>query len=293
MKTRVHYYRIDTSTTKGQTEYAALLARIAANHPEARGKWMHAAATSPSTAGNDSPRTIAVEIETAFLFSNQWNTAPTDDSQSGMRVFDHYEEISYYYGRECAPHIKVGHWTEITDEMAAARHNTLKCGYCGHHYGPLHGAPPADGFCRACLDSPYLKAEELHLLRLRPITEEDNSRAPLSYSERDAIMPEYVSRQTSGADSRAVAKRAKQREKIERDLTLATRERDGMLWLLDRGMDLENWIYYSHTDTFACGWRDKGVSPEVASAVLEIVSEFPYRYEVRQSDGTKYTNAAD
>lgn len=296
MKTRIHYYRIDTSTKAGKAKYDAMLEKIKADRPDARGHWLNAISdrrTNEQRANDNT--TEDIEIETACLFDNQWNTAPTADSENGLRVFDHWEEIRYADGHECAPHIKIGHWVEITDQMAAARHDTRKCGYCGKHYGPLHEPAPEDGFCRACLDSPYLKEGELHLLRLARLSGPQNARAELTEDERATLLPLYVERQTTGADSRAKARRDKQRKRVieeyEKDTNAATTERDGMLWLWDHGFDLDNVIYYKHSDTFGFGWRSP-LSSAVASKLLDIISEFPFRYEIKAEGGKSYSNAA-
>lgn len=57
-----------------------------------------------------------------------------------------------------------------------------------------------------------------------------------------------------------------------------------MIWLLDHGLPLDNVIYYSHTDKFGFGWRSP-VSPEVKSKILDLMSEFPFNYEITATDG--------
>lgn len=59
-----------------------------------------------------------------------------------------------------------------------------------------------------------------------------------------------------------------------------TTERDGKLWLLDHGLSIENVIYYSHTDIFTFGWREKVTDAE-ASKILDVISEFPFEYEIK------------
>lgn len=247
-----------------------------------------------STTGPENKNEVEeVEIEPKCLFDNQWNTT-TD------RVFDWYQ----YYEVNGAS-LARGHWLELTDEMKAARMQTLKCGYCGKHYGqdiaqlsfaPIHPPAPASGFCDACLDSPYLKESELSLLRLRSLAEErDNrgrhvNRPPLTKAEREELLPRYIARQTTGTDSRAKAKRDKQRADVlkeyELDTAKATTERDGKLWLWDKGIDLDNVIFYSHTGRFSFGWRSP-VSASVESKLLDILSEFPFSYEIKSENGKK------
>lgn len=286
MKTKLHYYQIDTSTKAGQARYNALCHEIEANCPEARGRKMR---EIPQRRGQglDDGQTEEVEIETAHIFENQWNA--TD-----RRVFDWWEEAHFENGRESF-RVRVGHWLEITPEMAAARRDTVKCGYCGAHYGPLHGRSyPQHGFCIECLDFAYLKESDLHLLRLLPLVGHQE-RAPLTEEERATVLPTYVKRQTTGADSRAKARRDEQRAEVlaeyEKTTTAATEERDGLLWLWDHGMDLENVIYYSHTRKFSFGWRSP-LSDSVVSALLDLMSEFPYSYEIK-GEGRNYESIED
>lgn len=121
-----------------------------------------------------------IEIEPTCLFENQWNSTTA-------RVFDHYEGI-YWDAR----HIKSGHWLEITPEMAAARRDTHKCGYCGHHYGPYHQPMPGE-FCPACLDSAYLTVKDLPMTRLLPLVGHQE-RPELTAEELAEIMPKYIER---------------------------------------------------------------------------------------------------
>ncbi len=282
MKTKLHHYYFRLHEPKEAEAWSALQKQLLdAGYGKGR---MHA------WGGNGGPsarnETVEVEIETAYIFDNQWNTT-TD------RVFDWYQ---YYEVNRAS--LARGHWLEITDEMQAARTQTLKCGYCGKHYGrnveQLSFAPvfpvAESEFCDACLDSPYLKESELHLLRLRSLAEERNGngkfadRPPLSVAERETLLPQYISRQTTGNDSRAKAKRDKQRFDILKDYdkvtACATTERDGKLWLWDKGIDLDNVIFYSHRGRFSFGWRSP-VSKSVEAKLQELLKEFPFSYDIK------------
>lgn len=279
IKATLHHYNFPSAKHPG---YIAMCAKIRAN-AEGRGHWMNSYGGDryDSSKANTSE---VVEIETAHVFGNQWNTA------DGRRVFDWFEE--YLNSQD----VKRGHWLEITPELAELRRVTLTCGYCGKHYGPHHDAPPATPFCTACLDSPYLKAEDLKLLRLLPVLDKvsGGGRADLNEIEKADLMPRYVERQTVATDSRAKAVRDKQRvdilAKFEKVTKAAEEERDGMLWLWDQGINLDNVIYYDHTQVFSFGWRSP-VSAEVKSRLLEILSEFPFQYEIKPASGSTLTNA--
>lgn len=272
MKTTLHHYRIDISISVGWQEYQDLKHRIEADCPEARGHWMKATQNGPWSKTRTDSETI--EIQTDHVFDNQWN-------ETTRRVFDWYEEVCNNKS------IKRGHWIEITSEMAQLRQETHKCGYCGAQYGPWHKPIPESGFCFACLDSPYLKSEELHLLHLLPLVG-PQIRDPLSDNERASITPQYVDRQTTGADSQAKAKRDKQKEDVWKKYYTTRNtneiEQKGMVWLWDRSFDLENVIYYDHTGKFGFGWRSP-VDSAVLSKLLDEISEFPYPYEIKTDDG--------
>lgn len=62
-------------------------------------------------------------------------------------------------------------------------------------------------------------------------------------------------------------------------------EKEGMLWLWDKGFSLDNVIYYSHTGKFGFGWRSP-LSDVVASKLLDIISEFPFPYEIKSESKT-------
>lgn len=272
-KATLHHYFYESGTHPG---YKALKAAIKANSAS-RGHLMHSWGGTDHDSGKGNTSEV-VEIETAHVFGNQWNTA------DGRRVFDWYLEYT-------EKDYKRGHWLEITPELAEVRRETLKCGYCGCQYGPHHDPAPEKPFCAACLDSEYLKPDDLYLTRLAPVVEvngNDPKREPLTDAERAAVMPAYVARQTTGDDSRANLKRHRQRadvlQKFAKETAAATAERDGMLWLWDHGASLDNVIYYDHTQKFSFGWRSP-VSLEVEAALLAILSEFPHSYEIKTARG--------
>lgn len=208
-----------------------------------------------------------VTIETTCIFSNQWNT--TEE-----RLFDWFEGI--YPNKR----IKAGHYLQITDEMRSIRLNTFKCGYCGHEY---YGKHNAGRFCSECLDSPYLKVEDLHLLRVMPL-DRDHERAKLTQAEYDALKGAYISRQTKGKTSRATAAHRKEKKSIiqeaKESIKKARTKRDGLMWLYRHGINTENVIYYDHRDQFSFGWRTP-LSQDTANELRTLLEAFPYSYEIK------------
>lgn len=215
-----------------------------------------------------------ITLDITHVFSNQWNEA----GDHGRRVFDWYRAVYPNKG------IIAGHFLDITDDMRALRATRHVCGYCEYQVDA-----PSHTFCEACLDSPYLKETDLYLLRLRPIAGEDTSRPPLSQDEVATLLPRYIARQMTGKTSRDFIKRYKERADLQAEYEkvahAALTKLNGMLWLMDHNVSTENVIYYSHTDRFGFGWRSP-VEPAVASSLLDLMTEFPYRYEIKTSEKT-------
>lgn len=275
IRTIIHTYRHDLSYAAGREAYQALRAQLTA-----QGLRCFASLTVDYVSGHYNlvhARNLdgqPIDLEIDHLFENQWNTAPIGDG-NGLRVFDWAEDI--YDNRS----IKAGHWLEQTDEMRRIRRETLKCGYCGHQFPHIAGLT----FCTDCLGSEYLKSADLALLRLLPCdTPFATVRAELTETERAELLPRYRDAQLHGNDDRSRKRIAEQRRRIAEKYQVTTAaakaEHDGLLWLLDHGVKIDNVIYYSHTQKFAFGWRQP-VDPTFKSELLDLISEFPYDYEIK------------
>lgn len=288
IKTTLTAYYYDVSDEEQATEYAAMCADL-----KAQGLRCFDVKTNPSDKSpyralsprGTTPRIVVntkewcIELETEHLFNDQWNTAPIDGvTSTGLRAFNWYEGI--YPNKD----IKDGYYLKQTDEMREVLRNTHKCGYCGNQ------EPAAKGytFCPRCLGGAYLTENELHLLRMTPVRDTHKNRAPLSEAERAHLIPLYVEAQTTAEETRAAAAAKKARrdviKKAENTIKKAQIERDGFTWLLDNNINIDNCIYYAHTGKFSFGWR-KPVSGAVCARILEVISEFPYPYEIESDDG--------
>jgi hypothetical protein len=216
--------------------------------------------------------TYEVELDIKHVFNNQWNSADTLD-HSGYRVFDWVE----YYNPHNVSLIR-GHWLEVTDEMIAIRENTLKCGYCGAQYGPHHQASEHPDFCTKCLDSPYLKEEDLGLLRLYPVSAKHGPQSSeLSSDDRAWLLPRYTEAQMKGNKDRAESRALKQREALEEKRALNDMEYAGFDQLLNAGIDIRNIIFHSHIPVFKFGWRS-ALSPSVAEAMKAKIEEIGFKF---------------
>jgi hypothetical protein len=276
MKTRVHTYSFDLTKEPQREEYAALRAKLTA-----RGLRKFDALGETSGREHRLADGTELELDPKHLFGDQWNTEPVPGvSDIGLRVFDWREPTYFNNGREITS-AKNGYWLEQTYEMRAARRETYACGYCGHQIRPLGTAP---AFHEGCIDSEYLKAAELHLLRyVRVDAGFPAKREPLTDAERDELLPKYRDAQLHGSSERGKARAIKLRQQIQDKATAAASnaatERDGMLWVLDNfGPGLvDNCIYYMHARRFAFGWR-KPLDEPITSAVVDKISEFPFAY---------------
>lgn len=124
IKTVLHYYRFCLDKPEQKEKYFELVAKL-----ESKGL---------EKFDSISPKhfewyrdTIApidgqvIELETKFLFQNQWNTAAVKNYEGGLRVFDWAEAI--YPNKD----VREGQWLEQTQDMMAVRYDNLKCHWCG------------------------------------------------------------------------------------------------------------------------------------------------------------------
>jgi hypothetical protein len=240
LKTIFHYYRFNLTNDTERQAYQELREKL-----EAMNVRLFNVIADHSDSRNFSDLDgKEIELETDHLFDNQWNTAPNEISDKGLRVFDWYEGI--------VPNrsIKSGHWLEQTSEMTAIRANTFVCGYCGKK------SDKSDVFCRHCLGSEYLKETDLKLLVLRAVKD----RYDVDYDAvviPESILAEYKEKQKASRIIRLKKRQERQLEDLRTKITNAEIEYTAFELLIDNDIDFENVIYYSHTQTFCFGWREK------------------------------------
>lgn len=283
IKTTLHTYSFYIDTPEGAAAWKLLSDKLRSQGLsvfESHGGGSH-------YLGEDLDDTV-VELELDHLFNNQWNTAPIPGfSDKGYRVFDWALDYNPYGN----PNLKRGHYLEQTGEMDDVRRNTHKCGYCGKM------EPAAKGyvFCPHCLDSQYLTFENLKLTRMVSVKENNSGfqYPELSDAEKSHLIPLFKEAQLKGGIARnksAIAKKLEDLEKT-RDAVIkhAGIEYDGFKWFLDRGINTDNLIYYKHTRVFCWGWRNP-IDDVLVATLLDIVSEFPFNYEMICADGRNLKN---
>ena len=286
MKTKLHTYSFNLGVIPEHQAYTLLKERMM-RESRRRDRTNFISTTSGGRAFGhltelgdvDGVVTYEVELDVKHLFDDQWNTTATE-GHSGYRVFDWVEHF-YAHNRN----VIWGHWLEVTDEMVEARQKTRICGFCAEHYGTVHEehltAPRANPeFCKKCLGSPYLKEDELHLLRLLPAGRKSGHREPLTDDERDWLLPRYLDAQLEGDKARRAQRTEQQRAQLERQRQLDEMKFDGMTRLLNAGIDLSNVIFHDHHPVFKFGWRSE-LSPSVAEAMQAKLAEieFPHPTE--------------
>lgn len=270
LKTTIHTYSFYIDEPEGKAAWDALKAKLEGM----RLRCMESHGGGSHYLGWVSPDGSPVELETSYLFDNQWNTAPVEGvSDKGLRVFDW--SLDY---KPCGnPNIKRGHWLEQTPAMKAARHDNVKCGYCGH----MQPFDPAQTLCHACAGSSYLAEKDYPLLRLRRIDAPDLRKyPPLTEAETAELVAVIEPARAEAKKARLAKTRADLIESTDKEITDARTELAVKLWLLDHGQEIDNVIYYNHTGRFCFGWRNP-LTPAEHSALCDLLCEFPYDYDLK------------
>jgi hypothetical protein len=197
-----------------------------------------------------------IDIEMDHVFENQFNTV------SGLRLYDFVCVRPITRGRR-GPVTRIM-WLQDIDALNSVRASIYKCGYCGAQHD-------ATGYCHKCLGSRYLTRADLHLLNLAPVLR--NTARP------DIVTDEMVAAYEAAQAARTAADNVKAREKVLANYESACKnaqiERDGKLFLMDRGLPIDDVIYYSHTNKFQMGWH-YGADPETIERWRAVVGDdFP------------------
>ena len=215
---------------------------------------------------------VALELE--FLFDNQWNS-------DTHRLFDWV--VTHQYGKKT----DTGYYLELTPEEAAARAETVKCGYCQTHYGTHHKNHHRDllnGLCVACVGGEHLELDDVKkgAVRLYPIAGfMPNGWQHLTQAEFDTYLPIYDAAQERARLARIEKARKREREKMEETYLSAKGEYQGKLWLWDKGYELDNVIYYSHKKQFCFGWRTPLTADEEMHLLDEVLVNAPFDFDLK------------
>jgi hypothetical protein len=112
----------------------------------------------------------------------------------------------------------------------------------------------------------------------------EKKRPALSAAEQQQLVPLITQAQTKATTLRqqkaAQEKRIRIQQEYEKALRKAQTEYEGFSWLLDRNIETENCIYYSHTKTFCFGWRNS-LTAEVKAQLEKALVGFPFPVEFK------------
>jgi hypothetical protein len=219
-----------------------------------------------------------VTLETNFLFDNQWNEQDRSPTEKGRRLFDWYEPI---FPNKT---LRKGYYLVPTPEMQEVRDTTFKCGYCGKHYHDYNKDEHGE-FCLACINSPYLREDNLPLLRLKAVSASKTKSPLLTEAELAFLKPLYIEAQTKLKDKNKDETLLKLKEQRDKAVNKAETEYAAMLWLVTHNISIENCIYYPHTGRFCFGWKTP-LTKDVASELLDILVEFPFNYDLKEEKCT-------
>jgi hypothetical protein len=202
------------------------------------------------------------DIETRHLFDNQSTTA-------SLRIFD----FADYSRRPDTQHLRYGHYIENLDELNAARDLRHKCGWCGHQ-----ADAPTDEWCPKCRGSEYLTPFFYKLLKMQPVSDE---------SARDTqppteVLEDIVVKQAAMTKLKIEKQIQTKFDLLDQKLKDAKLETKFLRECVDRGVgisQLDNMIFYSHTQRFCFGWKRAIPEAEKAS-ILEKIKPIMGLYEV-------------
>lgn len=219
-----------------------------------------------------------ITIDTQHMFTDQCNVG-------SMRLFDSAEML-YASGA----HSGSGYYLELEPHDIAARNETLKCGYCGQHYGehheshwPLTKQEKADLFCRKCIGSPNLTVDDIkrginRLYRVSDMRDEFHKKP--TQQQFTSFLSSYDHAQAEARKLRIEQRKKLERARVEQKLREAQAEYDGKMWLLDRDYELDNVIYYTHTKLFGFGWREP-LTAEEELHLRVLLEDAPFTFEIK------------
>lgn len=208
------------------------------------------------------------EIDTKFLFNNQYDTVETDD-HPGYRIFDWFE-------RYTESDFKVGHYIKpftkgrkLLDEIKVKR---AVCRFCGAQYE----WPFETGYCTKCRGSQYLTPDKYWMLRLSNVNESykqwaKNKEIPLP----NDVLADIAQQQKIAAQARLEAAIERRLKRMREKKRAAELEYSVIKWLIDKGFtNIENLIFYAHSMTFCLGWRER-LTNEDLKFVYSKINDFP------------------
>jgi hypothetical protein len=267
-----HYYRYDLDSRiddreQVKAEYEALIATIKATG-------LKCSSTIPEI-GNSKHRdrltkirAIAdngiVEIETKFLFDNQFNSPE-------LRLY-FWEEYDY-------PNkdIKEGYYIELTEEYREILSNTVQCKFCGKQEIKSDKV-----FCSKCLGNEYLTEDSLELTILTPII---GKKIKVSTEQLQARILEFQNLQDSTMLSieNITEALSYMSEEYRKDLAELGLKRFGYLVLLGLGIHPKNAIYHARSNEWVIG-NSRKFSKRQANILRQKLVDIEIKVSIKEQE---------
>ena len=218
----------------------------------------------------DGNEALPIDLDTSYLFSNQWNTTGESENFKNSRIFDWFEA----YNPDSRHKMRSGHWIEQTEEIRNIRHNTFTCGYCGKQ--DLEA-----GLCHKCIGGEYLEEKDLVLLRKHRVDEDpEYSKNPITEEELFELMPLYMEKQLEGSKKRLTTRLSEEREEISNRIYTSKIKQDGLLWLIQNDIIISGFVFFHHyTREFSFEVRNKEQEADLNKDLES--KDFPYNYKVK------------
>ena len=203
-------------------------------------------------------------LDLSHVFSNQYNT-------DKFRVFELHDPLTVGPRGSCVPTCYGYYIEQGIDAIRAYQSKLSVCGYCGVQY---HNTK--EKYCLKCVGSEYLTEKDYSLLVLRNIRAKNCPTVKLPPEMIQLINDEQKKSRTA----KLIKQKAEKLRRLEQDIADAETEHKAFKWLIDRDMDFENVIYYSHTKQFCFGWRNPIGSTDAISLKKKLKG-FPYTFDVK------------
>ena len=118
---------------------------------------------------------------------------------------------------------------------------------------------------------------------MRPIDTPFGAKTPeLTDAERAHLLPIFEEAQKKGRLERWEKRKADTRRRMARKVEQAKIEEEATLWLIERGIDPELFIYYNHTGRFCFYWREPANEEQYKRLLDKLGSEFPFDYDIKR-----------
>ncbi len=265
IKVKINKYYLNISDDKDAKEYEKIKETCKANGFELFDAYSH------ESQGNFTKMPSEQVIEENYLFDNQYNTA------EGYRIFNWYESYSHHDKDR-----KNGYYlTGDLEQLKQAKDRQLICGYCGKRYDAIEALGSKLIFCNACIGSEFLKESNLHLLRLKAVSDK-RDRKQLSDTEKKELLEIFHQEQKKAHKVRLAKRLEADKNKLKKELESLKLQSDFYTKLLDFGV-YQKPIYYSHINSFVFNWREEMSDSEILALQKKLVG-FPFVYSIKGAE---------